>query len=72
VPASEFGLRQVIEVSPVSGLSNVRYWLRTNGYDAADERLCGAVFDLCKSTDHTLSRGEIEAEIARVLTESTA
>lgn len=72
VPASEFGLRQVIEVSPVSGLSNVRYWLRTHGYDAADERLCGAVFELCKRTDHTLTREEIEEEISRVLAESGA
>jgi 2-isopropylmalate synthase len=72
VPASEFGLRQVIEVSPVSGLSNVKYWLRTHGYDPADERLCGAIFELCKRTDHTLTRAEIEAEISRILAQTPA
>ncbi len=72
VPASEFGLRQVIEVSPVSGLSNVRFWLKQHGYDPADERLCAAVFDLCKRTDHTLSEDEIAAEIARREDEAAA
>ncbi len=66
VPASEVGLRQVIEISPVSGLSNVRYWLSVHGYDAGDETLCEAVFGLAKRCDHTLTREEIEAEIARV------
>ncbi|MFQ5679523.1 MAG: LeuA family protein [Gemmatimonadota bacterium] len=59
VPASEFGCRQRIEVSPVSGLSNVRYWLRDHGYDAEDERLCRAVFELAKESDHTLTEQEI-------------
>jgi len=66
VPASMVGLEQRIEISPVSGLSNVRYWLSKHGYDARDEALCEAVFGLAKRCDHTLSRDEIEAEIARV------
>src|SRR5881296_2348878 len=37
VPAEELGLKQKIEISPVSGLSNVKYWLETHGYDAEDE-----------------------------------
>ncbi len=65
VPASEFGLRQRIEVSPVSGLSNVKHWLDEHGYDPDDEALCRAVFDLAKRTDHTLAREEIEREIRR-------
>jgi 2-isopropylmalate synthase len=71
VPASEFGLRQRIEISPVSGLSNVRYWLEENGYDPEDERLCAAVFDLAKRSDHTLTEAEIGAEIERVRAEAT-
>jgi 2-isopropylmalate synthase len=63
VPASLFGLQQSIEVSPVSGLSNVRYWLKTNGYDASDGDLCDAVFALAKRSDHTLTTEEIEAVI---------
>jgi 2-isopropylmalate synthase len=70
VPASEFGLRQTIEISPVSGLSNVRYWLEENGYDPEDERLCAAVFDLAKRSDHTLTEAEIGAEIDRVRAEA--
>ncbi|MCG8466699.1 MAG: class I SAM-dependent methyltransferase, partial [Gemmatimonadetes bacterium] len=66
VPASIVGRSQRIEISPVSGLSNVRYWLDANGFDADDEELCDAVFGLAKRCDHTLSRGEIEAEIERV------
>lgn len=66
VPASELGLRQTIEVSPVSGLSNVRYWLAEHGHDPEDEALCAAVFELAKRSDHTLGREEIEAEIRRV------
>lgn len=66
VPASIVGRTQTIEISPVSGLSNVRYWLSQNGYDSEDETLCGALFGLAKKCDHTLSQEEIEAEIARV------
>ncbi len=66
VPAGEFGLEQTIEVSPVSGLSNVRYWLEEHGYDPDDEELCETVFELAKRSDHTLSEEEIEAEIRRV------
>ncbi len=68
VPASILGLEQKIEVSPVSGLSNVRHWLQEHGYDAGDERLTKAVFALAKLSDHTLTRQEIESEIQTVLT----
>jgi len=67
VPASLFGLEQSIEVSPVSGLSNVRFWLREHGYDPQDKTLCDAVFALAKRSDHTLSRQEIEEAIAACL-----
>ncbi|WP_428275958.1 LeuA family protein [Candidatus Palauibacter sp.] len=66
VPASIVGRKQTIEISPVSGLSNVRFWLSRHGYDAGDEALCEAVFGLAKKCDHTLSQDEIEAEIARI------
>ena len=66
VPASIVGLEQRIEISPVSGLSNVKYWLSKHGHDAEDEGIRDAVFALAKRCDHTLSREEIEAEIAQV------
>lgn len=66
VPAGEVGRRQRIEVSPVSGLSNVRWWLAEHGHDPEDGELCDAVFTLAKRSDHTLSAEEIEAEIRRL------
>lgn len=61
VPASLVGRRQHIEVGPMSGLSNVKHWLREHGFDPDDEALCDRIFQAAKHTDHTLSRQEIEA-----------
>jgi len=58
VPAQEFGLEQKIEISPVSGLSNVKYWLETHGYDAEDEAQCRVLFEAAKRTDRVLSDEE--------------
>src|SRR5438094_478135 len=58
VPAQEFGLEQKIEISPVSGLSNVKYWLETHGYDAEDEVACRALFEAAKRTDRVLTDEE--------------
>lgn len=58
VPAEELGLEQVIEISPVSGLSNVKYWLASHGYDPDDEAACKALFDAAKQADRTLSEEE--------------
>ena len=60
VPADWFGRRQEIEISHVSGMSNVKFWLAGHGWDATDEELCRKVFDLAKTTDHVLTREEIE------------
>jgi 2-isopropylmalate synthase len=61
IPASMVGRRQTIEIGPMSGLSNVKYWLREHGYDPGDDDLCERVFRAAKQTDHTLSEGELEA-----------
>jgi isopropylmalate/homocitrate/citramalate synthase len=61
VPASVVGRRQVIEIGPMSGISNVKYWLKAHGHDPEDEALCQRIFDKAKQTDHTLSEEEIEA-----------
>ena len=58
VPAQEFGLEQKIEISPVSGLSNVKYWLETHGYDGEDEAACRVLFEAAKRTDRVLSDEE--------------
>lgn len=64
VPADWFGRRQVIEISHVSGMSNVKFWLEEHGYDTADENLCEQVFELAKHTDHVLTADEIHARCA--------
>jgi 2-isopropylmalate synthase len=61
VPAGEFGMRQRIDVSPVSGLSNVRYWLQERGLDADNEALCKRIFDRAKLSDRALTEEEILA-----------
>jgi 2-isopropylmalate synthase len=58
VPAEEFGFEQRIEISPVSGLSNVKYWLERHGYDPDDEKACRTLFDAAKQTDRVLSDEE--------------
>src|SRR5215471_8160579 len=39
VPAGQFGLKQVIEIGPMSGKSNVVFWLESRGLEATDERI---------------------------------
>ena len=58
VPAEELGLAQTIEISSLSGISNVKHWLATHGYDADDEAACKVLLDAAKRTDHVLSEGE--------------
>jgi 2-isopropylmalate synthase len=59
VPAAMFGRKQKIDVSHVSGMSNVKFWLAENGYDASNDALCQHVFALAKRTDHALTDEEI-------------
>jgi 2-isopropylmalate synthase len=39
VPADDFGLEQVIRVGPMSGKSNVVWWLQQHGYETTEERV---------------------------------
>ncbi len=58
VPAGMFGLRQIIEVGPMCGLSNVIYWLDANGYPQ-EETLAKEIFQLAKSTNRILTDAEL-------------
>ena len=58
VPAEEFGFEQRIEISPVSGISNVKYWLEHHGYDPEDVAACQKLFEAAKRTDRVLSDQE--------------
>ncbi|MXW18798.1 MAG: 2-isopropylmalate synthase [Gemmatimonadetes bacterium] len=59
VPAAMVGRRQEIEIGPMSGISNVRYWLEQRGYDPDDSVLCQRIFARAKNSDHTLSEDEV-------------
>jgi len=61
VPAGELGMAQRIEISPVSGLSNVKYWLQAHGYDPANEAAAKTLFDAAKKTDRVLTDAECHA-----------
>src|SRR5258706_3135562 len=58
VPAEEFGFEQRIEISPVSGLSNVKYWLEQHGYDPDDDAPCPALVHAAKRTEHVPTHPE--------------
>jgi 2-isopropylmalate synthase len=60
VPASLIGRRQEIEVGPMSGESNVIYWLESRGITPSAERV-SAVFQRAKSVDRVLTDAEIRA-----------
>ena len=56
-------VRQQIEVGPMSGESNVVYWLEHHGIEPSPERV-QAVFQRAKSVDRVLEDGEIRAVLA--------
>jgi isopropylmalate/homocitrate/citramalate synthase len=58
VPASLVGLVQRIEVGPMSGQSNVVFWLTQHGIEPADE-LVEAIFRRAKESDRVLGEDEI-------------
>jgi isopropylmalate/homocitrate/citramalate synthase len=58
VPAAEFGLEQVVEVGPMSGKSNVIYWLERRGIEASEERV-GRIYDRAKQASAVLADDEI-------------
>jgi isopropylmalate/homocitrate/citramalate synthase len=60
VPSHYFGLEQIIDVGPMSGKSNVIFWLERRGLPANDE-VVERVYRCAKASDHTLSEAEILA-----------
>ena len=63
VPASIIGRRQEIEVGPMSGESNVVFWLESRQLEASAERV-QAIFQRAKSVDRVLTENEIHAVLA--------
>jgi 2-isopropylmalate synthase len=60
VPSHLFGLEQVIEIGPMSGKSNVIYWLEKRGIPATDE-LVTRIFDAAKHASRVLTDAEVLA-----------
>ncbi len=60
VPAHLFGLDQIIEIGPMSGRSNVLFWLERHGIPA-DEAIVTRIFDAAKQSARVLTDGEVLA-----------
>ena len=58
VPASVLGREQRIEVGPMSGESNVVFWLEQHGYRPTPDRIA-RIFDAAKASDRLLGEEEL-------------
>jgi 2-isopropylmalate synthase len=64
VPAGMFGREQEICIGPMSGVSNVSFWLESKGYES-DPGLIESILKVAKQSDHNLSNDEVKAVIER-------
>jgi len=60
VPSHFFGLDQVIEIGPMSGKSNILFWLERKGLPASEETV-NRIFERAKQSDRLLTEQEILA-----------
>lgn len=58
VPAHLFGLKQTIEIGPMSGKSNVIFWLESRGLEPEEERV-SRIYDHAKQATGVLEEEEI-------------
>jgi 2-isopropylmalate synthase len=58
VPAGLFGLEQVVEIGPMSGKSNVIYWLEKRGIEVNDDRV-SRIYEKAKQSTAVLADDEI-------------
>ena len=58
VPSQMFGLEQIIDIGPMSGKSNVLFWLERHGVPATDE-VVDRIYKRAKASNHTLTETEI-------------
>jgi 2-isopropylmalate synthase len=58
VPSQMFGLEQIIDIGPMSGKSNVLFWLERHGVPATDE-VVERIYQRAKASNHTLTEPEI-------------
>jgi 2-isopropylmalate synthase len=60
VPAHIFGLEQIVEIGPMSGKSNVLYWLARHKIPATDD-LVNRIFEAAKQSSRMLTDEELRA-----------
>jgi 2-isopropylmalate synthase len=65
VPSHLFGLDQIIEIGPMSGKSNVLFWLERRGIPA-DDALVARLLDAAKKSARVLTEEELLALSAGV------
>jgi 2-isopropylmalate synthase len=58
VPSHVFGMDQVIDIGPMSGKSNVLFWLEHRRIEASEE-VVERIYQCAKQSDHTLTEAEI-------------
>jgi 2-isopropylmalate synthase len=58
VPSHVFGMDQIIDIGPMSGKSNVLFWLERHKIPASDD-IVDRIYQRAKQSDHTLSEAEI-------------
>jgi 2-isopropylmalate synthase len=58
VPSHLFGLEQIIDIGPMSGKSNVLFWLERRGIPSSEE-LVERIYQRAKTSDHTLTEAEV-------------
>ena len=58
VPAGQFGLEQVVEIGPMSGKSNVVYWLEKRGIEATEDTVT-KIYERAKQASAVLDDDEI-------------
>jgi len=65
VPASLVGRQQEIEIGPLSGRSNVIFWLETRGLPGTDE-IVDRVFAAAKASNRMLRHDQVQAIVDEV------
>lgn len=64
VPAHWFGKKQIIEIGPMSGASNVKYWLKEQRLEASEDTI-QALLHKAKNSNAVLTRLEIMNFLAK-------
>jgi 2-isopropylmalate synthase len=64
VPAPLFGLEQIVDIGPMSGKSNVLYWLARHNIPAEDE-LVNRIYEAAKASARMLTEEEVRGICGR-------